>query len=175
MKQLYNSKSGLATRSWGPGSWYFLFSSIMGAYPYQLNKTKEHQAIKRHFKAMLLGLRYTMPCIFCRESFKQFCHELPIDSFTGSRLKMMNWLYLIKDKVNKKLIKQEKKGYRDEKKRLKLNLMKGSITEVEYYNLKEECKKTTFITSPSPPFKEVLEKYESIRAKCSKKAKTCAI
>jgi len=36
--------------------------------------------------------------------------ELPIEPYTGTRRKMLYWLYLIKDKVNKKLLKQEAKS-----------------------------------------------------------------
>ena len=103
------SNSGLATKKWGPSGWYFLFSCIMGAYPSHLDiYNKDHRKIKKHFKNMFENLCYTMPCIFCRQSFKQFYKELPFENFMTARLQLMNWLYLIKDKVNKKLIKQEK-------------------------------------------------------------------
>jgi len=172
----YNSTSGLATKSWGPNGWYFLFSCIMGGYPPKLNpELKEHRQIKRHFKNMLLSLGHTMPCIFCRESYKQFYKELPIEQFTGSRIEMMKWLYLIRDKVNRKLIAQERECYIREKKAFKAQFRKGELTKREYYEKVAQMKSETLITEPSPPFAEVLEKYESIRAGCSKRAKTCAI
>jgi hypothetical protein len=44
-----------------------------------------------------------------------------------------------------------------------------------YYKKLEEFKEKTLVTQSSPPFKEVLEKYESIRAVCSKQSKTCSL
>ena len=174
----YESKSGLSTKSWGPSGWYFLFSCIMGGYPVKYdNKNKDHRVIKSHFKNMLLSLGYTMPCIFCRESFRDFCKQLPIDNFLSGRIELMKWLYVIRNKVNEKLIKQEQKCYNDEKKRLKrIYYSKPSDqSKRDYYNNLHAFREKTFITKPSPPFEEVLNKYESIRAVCSKRAKTCAL
>lgn len=171
----YYSNAGLATRTWGPPGWFFLFACIMGGYPPRLNDTREHKLIKQHFKNMLLSLQYTMPCVFCRKSFQQFIKEIPIQKYLSGRIELMFWLYMIKDKVNKKLIHQERDCYNNEKKRLKANYHKGELTESEYYQLITEFKKNTFITKPSPPFHDVLEKYEQLRATCSKKAKTCSL
>jgi hypothetical protein len=151
----------------------------MGGYPVKLDKqNKQHKTIKRHFKNMLLSLGHTMPCIFCRQSFLGFCKELPIDSFMTGRIELMRWLYEIRNKVNQKLISQEEKCYNDEKKRLKTIYHNGQKTDENkklYYKNLEAFKKKTFITIPSPSFKEVLDKYEDIRAVCSTKAKTCAL
>lgn len=175
----YLSTSGLATKSWGPSGWYFLFSCIMGGYPPEIDpKNKQHKLIKTHFKNMLCSLEYTMPCVYCRNSYKQFIKEIPIDPFLTSRLKLLEWLYLIRDKVNNKLILQEKQCYNNEKKRLKKiysNSPKTLQDKQKYYDNLKQFKKETFITKPSPPFKDVLEKYESIRATCSNRAKTCSI
>jgi hypothetical protein len=174
----YNSTSGLSTKSWGPSGWYFLFSCIMGGYPVKLdNKSKDHRVIKRHFKNMLLSLGYTMPCIFCRQSFQEFCKEMPIDNFLSSRIDLMKWLYEIRNKVNQKLIAQEQKCYNDEKKRLKKLYYSNPSDESKrtYYKNLQTFREKTFMTTLSPPFEEVLDKYESIRAVCSKRAKTCAL
>jgi len=178
----YNSTSGLSTKSWGPSGWYFLFSCIMGGYPVKLdNNNKEHRIIRRHFKNMLLSLGYTMPCIFCRQSFQEFCKEIPIDNFLSGRIDLMKWLYEIRNKVNQKLIAQEQKCYNDEKKRLKKlyhskpsSKLSDESKRIYYKNL-QTFRQKTFVTTPSPSFEEVLDKYESIRAVCSKRAKTCAL
>lgn len=175
----YHSTSGLSTKSWGPSGWYFLFSCIMGGYPIKIDpKNKDHMLIKRHFKNMLLSLGYTMPCIFCRNSFKEFCKQLPIDNHLSGRIELMKWLYDIRDKVNKKLIAQEQECYNNEKKRLKRIYYSSSKTNIDkqnYYKNVELFKTKTLITQTSPPFKEILDKYESIRAVCSNRAKTCAL
>lgn len=179
MDTKYNSLSGLSTKHWGPSGWYFLFSCIIGGYPPQIDpKNKEHQQIKKHFTNMLKSLGYTMPCVYCRNSYKQFLKELPIEPFLTGRLKLFEWLYLIRNKVNEKLINQERQCYNNEKKRLKKiynNSNKTQQDKDQYYSKLKQFKKETFITTPSPPLKEILDKYESIRANCSNSAKTCSI
>ncbi len=171
----YDSKSGLSTKHWGPAGWKFLFSCIMGGYPPVMDaKNKEHQQIKQHFENMFISLGYTMPCIYCRESYKIFYSQLPPTKFFGSRISLMYWLYSIRDKVNKKLIAQEEKCYNDEKKRLKELVKRGKLSDDEYYKQIQEFKRHTMVTKSSPPFKEVLQMYENLRAKCSDKAKTCS-
>ena len=175
----YHSTSGLSTKSWGPKGWYFLFSCIMGGYPIKIDKNNDdHVRIKRQFKNMLLSLGYTMPCIYCRESFKKFCKELPIESSLSGRIELMRWLYDLRNKVNEKLIAQEKKCYNDEKKRLKkiyYSGLKTNESQENYYDSLKQFKEKTFVTKQSPSFQEVLDAYESIRAVCSNKSKTCAL
>jgi hypothetical protein len=114
---------------------------------------------------MLTGLQYTLPCQFCRASFKQFLVDLPIERYTNSRLNMMLWLYLVKDKVNNKLISQEK-DYLDS---LLQQLASGKITRHEYLKTKNGC----FKTSITPPFEHVLQFYNKFSATCSKDIQKC--
>jgi hypothetical protein len=173
---IYEGTSGMSTKHWGPSAWNFLFISIMGRYPTKIDiGNPEDILIQNSFKIMLTNLQTVMPCIFCRESFKGFLQELPIEPYLVGRIELMYWLYQMKDKVNKKLLKQENQCYNDEKKRLKALFYMKKITEEEYYQKVSEFKKDTFQTIPTPPFKEVLDKYESLRAVCSAKAKTCAL
>lgn len=172
----YNSSAGLSTKHWGPKGWYFLFSCIMGGYPVRLNKRNdEHLRIKRHFKSMFVSLGYTMPCSFCRNSYRDFMKELPIEPFLKGRIPLMTWLYTIKDKVNNKLIQQERECYQREFKELIQDYADKKITRGELTDTLRIRKAEIFITKPSPSFKSVLDTYESIRADCSSKAKTCAI
>lgn len=172
----YNSFSGMSTIKWGPAFWNALFISIMGRYPVKINKTIiDHLETKKAFKNMLCSLQMILPCIFCRNSLKEFVKKLPIDEYLVGRIELMFWLYQIKDKVNKKLLCQEKICYNDEKKRLKKAFYTKEITELEYYSKIKEFKKETFITIPSPPFQEVLDHYESFRANCDNRAKKCSL
>jgi len=173
---IYDGNSGMSTKHWGPAAWKFLFTSIMGRYPTKIdNNNTEHILIKNAFKSMLLSLQVVMPCIYCRESFKKFILELPIEPYLVGRIELMYWLYLMKDKVNKKLLGQENKCYKDEKLKLKSLFYGGHITQDEYYTRVKAFKEETFNTIPTPPFKQVLDQYESLRAVCSDKAKTCAL
>lgn len=172
----YTSNSGMSTKHWGPAAWSFLFTSIMGSYPTRIDETNINDMnIKTAFKDMLTNMSFIMPCIFCKNSFKTFIEELPIDDYLIGRIELMYWLYLMKDKVNKKLIYQENQCYNDEKKKLKTLFYLGKISEKEYYNQINIFKNDTCCTIITPPFNEILEKYENIRASCSEKAKKCTI
>jgi hypothetical protein len=172
----YMGTSGMATSVWGTHAWNFLFTCIMGRYPVAYNKNdKEHRQIKQEFESLLTSLDVIMPCIYCRNSFKGFLKELPIKPYLIGRMELMYWLYLMKDKVNKKLITQERKCYNEEKRKLKNLVRKGELSEIDYYTKVENVKKETFKTVMTPPFKEVLDRYEQIRAVCSPLAKTCAL
>jgi hypothetical protein len=81
----------------------------------------------------------------------------------------------MKDKVNNKLKKQELVCYNTEKKRLKDIYYNNEISEAEYYELVKKFKESTFVTIDTPPFKEVLDKYESQRAVCDPRAKKCSL
>lgn len=170
----YYGKSGISTRFWGCRAWDFLFVSILGRYPIKVI-TKEDLEIKQAFKSMLTNLSLVMPCIFCRNSFKEFLQELPIEDYLIGRIELMYWLYLMKDKVNKKLIKLEHNCYNDEKSKLKGMFYNKEISEEEYYKKVKEFKYDNFVTIPTPPFKEVLDKYETQRARCDPRAKKCSI
>lgn len=170
----YSGTSGAKTRKWGPSLWNFLFTSILSRYPMKIDNTnKEHLLIKTEFEHLLNSLGVILPCVFCRESYKGFLAELPVKKYLVGRIELMFWLYSIKDKVNKKLIKQEKECYIDEIKRLKALYKENKISEKEFYSRKAKAKLEIFLTVPSPPFKYVLDKYEEYRATCSKKAKKC--
>jgi hypothetical protein len=76
----------------------------MGSYPVKLDKKNpEHLKIKKAFINTLYGLRYTMPCSICRNSYKDFWKVNNIEKYTGSRKRLMYWLYLMKNMVNLKL------------------------------------------------------------------------
>jgi hypothetical protein len=172
----YSRTAGMSTSYWGPNAWNFLFTSIIGNYPYKIDKkNKEHITLQEYYKNFLSSLEFVMPCIFCRKSFKKFIKQLAIEDFLGGRIELMYWLYLIKDKVNNKLIKQEKRCYINEKKRLKELLKKKEITK-NYFDAKlQEFGEDTFRTTVSPPFKEILDKYENMRAECSPTTKSCRL
>ena len=116
----YSSNTGMKTKMWGPHAWNFLFVSILGAYPVKIDsKDPEHIKIRKHFKGLMTSLPVILPCIFCRKSFKEFLKELPIEPYLRSRITLFYWLYLMKDKVNKKLITQERKAYSEKKRELR--------------------------------------------------------
>ena len=171
----YYGKSGMSTKHWGSAAWDFLFISIIGRYPVKISNSQEDLEIRDNFKNLFFSLPIILPCIFCRNSFKIFLKELPLEPYLVGRIELMYWLYLMKDKVNKKLICQENICYNDEKKRLKELFYTNQIKENEYYNDIKKFKNENFNTISSPPFEDVLKHYEKYRATCNNKAKKCSI
>ena len=131
------------TKEWGPRLWYSMFT-VAANYPEKIEPSnKFHAAKMKQHKVFYESFKNVLPCKYCRRSYAQFLKELPIKKYLYSRNALMYWVYLIKDKVNKKLIKQEM-------------LTPGK-----------------FKTKPSPKFEDVCKFYEKIRASCSDKTKTC--
>ena len=151
------------TKDWGPCLWKSMFI-IAANYPLEIDKSnKEHLQLKNHYKSFYISFQYMLPCKYCRESYKSFLKDLPIDKFLNSRKCLMYWLYLIKDKVNTKLIHYQNI--------LISQIMESNITSRE----KTKLIKGVFRTTPSPPFEEICNFYEQFRAKCSTKTKSCSI
>ena len=155
------SSNGLKTIFWGRPAWDFLFSSIAGGYPIRIDPSnKDHTKIMKSFKSMLTSLQYTLPCKWCRESHKKHMKVLPIEQFMGSRKRLMEWLYLIHDMVNKKLIDQQRECYT----RHKATLIKKHLPKDQLNAKLRTLKSKILITKPSPPFESVLRRYEHQRA-----------
>lgn len=164
------STNGIKTSFWGPPAWKFLFSMVAGTFPVKVDSTnKAHSKIVSSFHSMFKSLENTLPCIYCRESYKIFLKELPMSEFSDSRKNMMKWLYLIRDRVNQKLMKQERECYESER----AALMKKNINPDKLKTMLKTIRQTTLITKPSPSFEKVLTSYEKQRAGCSKKTKKC--
>ncbi len=173
---MYTSESGMSTKHWGPACWSFLFTSILGHYPVHVNKNDpNHVEIATYYYHIFKSFTVILPCVYCRDSFKDFMKDLPLEEFLVGRMELMYWVYLIKDKVNQKLITQERVSFDKRRKDLYSQFKFGRITKQEHDVQLEMCKHETFKTVPTPPFQEVLDKYESLRAVCSSEAKTCSL
>lgn len=114
------------TKLWGPSAWVTLHVFSFG---YPVNPSKQQ---RQEYKEFYTSLQYTLPCIYCRQSYGEFLKVLPIDNYLDTRLQLAYWVYLIHDMVNKKLSSQNRKKI------------------------------------ASPPFIEVVKKYEKMRANCGK-------
>jgi hypothetical protein len=170
----YHSNDGMSTKHFGPMLWNYLFISILGRYPVKLDKhNDEHIQIAKSYYMTLVSIKDTLPCIYCRKSYSQFLKELPIKPFLKGRIELFYWVYLIKDKVNKKLINQENELYNNMKYKLHSLYENKKINKQMYDKKLKTLKKKIFVTIPTPPFTEVLDKYEKYRAKC--KNKKCSL
>lgn len=88
------------TTFWGPSGWQFLhtLTFIYPEQPSYSDKVKMQQFMK--------SISYILPCKYCRISFAKYSISLPIIDYLDNREKMIEWLYKIHNKVNKKLRSQ---------------------------------------------------------------------
>lgn len=98
-----NKNNGLMTKVWGPPGWVFLHSIAMG-YPFKINEYNEEDVIrKNNTKTFYESVGNVFPCVYCRNSYKIFIKETPIDNFLNTRKDLAKWIYIIHNKVNNKL------------------------------------------------------------------------
>lgn len=160
------------TTFWGPAGWIFLHT-ITFNYPEKI--TKQHGELPMHIKNMFENLQHTLPCKYCRASFSQYMGELPIEPFLGSRKMLTLWLYLMHNKVNGKLRKQERALL---KKKVKELRKKTNISKKEFQKQKEKLEVDILYTREDPKYEEVCQFYESHRAGChadANKIKSCRL
>ena len=88
------------TSFWGPSGWVFLHTLT---FIYPEHPTYNDKVKMQHF---MNTINYILPCKYCRLSFTKYSQSLPIHDYLDTRDKMVEWLYKIHNKVNKKLRKQ---------------------------------------------------------------------
>jgi len=85
------------TTFWGPSGWVFLHT-LTFIYPENPTFTE-----KVKMREMMNLLCFILPCKYCRLSFTKYMKSLPIDDYLDSRILMVQWMYKIHNKINKKL------------------------------------------------------------------------
>ena len=85
------------TTFWGPSGWKFLHTLT---FIYPENPSFSDKVKMREF---MNSLYLILPCKYCRASFLKYSNSLPIDEHLESRNMIIEWLYKIHNKVNKKL------------------------------------------------------------------------
>lgn len=171
IKEILLTPTGINPKLWGPHFWLTLFYTGMN-YPVKIDKNNRcHITIRKHYKMFFCSLQYTLPCIFCLESYRRFWKEDEIDKFLNSRMDLLKWLYMLKDKVNKKLIQQEKQKFNSIKK-IMVDKYRAK------YGTQSTWKKTVIMdinskldrearrvlkTKPSPTLKNVMARFAGLR------------
>jgi hypothetical protein len=95
------------TRFWGPDGWKLLHSITVG-YP-----DKPSEIEKETYRLFFNCLKHVLPCIYCRRSYTGYIGELPVEGYLDNKKKLVEWLYLIHNRVNDKLRKQGLNPYDD--------------------------------------------------------------
>uniref|UniRef100_A0A6C0KDK7 thiol oxidase n=1 Tax=viral metagenome TaxID=1070528 RepID=A0A6C0KDK7_9ZZZZ len=100
-KSDYNSEDGMLTSVWGPSMWHYLHT-ISFNYP-----VKPTQQDKKYYKSLIMNLKYTLPCGFCRKNLKKNLSVLPLtDNDLKSRDNFSRWIYRLHKLINKMLGKK---------------------------------------------------------------------
>ena len=98
-----NENNGLKTKEWGPSAWVFLHSVAYG-YPVKIDMdNSDHIQRKEFTKLLFKSLGYTLPCVYCRESYRKFYNENNIENYLDTRRGLTTWIYNVHNMVNKKL------------------------------------------------------------------------
>jgi hypothetical protein len=90
----------METIFWGPDGWEFLH---ILSFIFPENPTFDD---KNKFATFMKTVCYILPCKYCRASFTKYSESLPISDYLTSRITVIDWLYKMHNKVNKKLRSQ---------------------------------------------------------------------
>ncbi len=115
----YRRPEGLSSAAWGPAAWHLLHAVSFG-YPVDPSlRDKE-----RH-RAMLMGLRDTLPCSTCRRHFRALLARYPpTNARMASRDAFSRYVYDLHEHVNASLDKPPGPPY--EEVRAKYERMRAS-------------------------------------------------
>lgn len=102
-----NAKNGLMTKVWGPAGWLFLHCVTFG-YPLdpdQFDRDNNYPvgSTKIKYRNFFHSAGDVFPCKYCRESYKEFMKQIPIEQALESRGQITHWLWKMHNLVNKKL------------------------------------------------------------------------
>jgi hypothetical protein len=132
-------------RFWGPSFWTSMFSTV-AKYP-RSNPTREEA---QRMKTIFLRFRRDLPCSKCEVSYRELIARFPIDEYLENRKKLMTWLYIIRDQINRKLICLERRELEQEI---------GDLPEGVPQDVIDKLKRDILYTKPSPPLNDILKKW----------------
>jgi hypothetical protein len=84
---------------WGPPLWVYLHTLALNT-PDKVPVEKQ-RSLERFFRS----LGKTLPCSYCRDSYKVFYEKMPVTAFLNTRLGLSYWVYRLHDLVNQKIRK----------------------------------------------------------------------
>ncbi len=87
---------------WGSTIWNSMHL-IAAAYP-----EKPKKSDKCHYRLYYTQLGNVIPCPTCAESYRRFMKKHPIENFLATKRSLMYWVYLMHNRVNRKLKKKTK-------------------------------------------------------------------
>lgn len=153
--------------AFGKPGWDYMFYCAAG---YDLNKTPK-KIKDPQYKTFFEAIGYTIPCIFCRQSYEKFFASLDIQRYMDMpSCGLIRFVYDLKNLVNDKLKVQERKALQEEFQKLAKTISPSD--ENFWKEMRDKCHKICY-TKPAPPFQEVVDNLMKHRAGCSEKMKSC--
>ena len=111
-KKNYTSDDGMLTTIWGPSLWHVLHTM---SFNYPMNPTKI-QKIK--YRSLILNLKYTLPCKYCRINLIKNFKCLPLTmKQMKNRYTFSKYVYNLHEHINKMLNKESGLTYSDVRER----------------------------------------------------------
>lgn len=108
----YNHGNGMLTYIWGPPLWHTLHTI---SFNYPTHPTKED---KKRYREWVYGLKYILPCHYCRENLKKNMKKLPLTmERMKSRESFSRYMYELHEHVNEMLGKVSGLTYEDVRER----------------------------------------------------------
>lgn len=90
----------METIYWGPAGWRFLH---LITFLYPESPDSGDKILMRDFMNLITDI---LPCKYCRASFNKYSASLDLAEYLDSRDQLIDWLYKMHNKVNKKLRSQ---------------------------------------------------------------------
>ena len=132
---------------WGPKLWKQMFS-VAARYPKVNPSVNQRNQVYQYYKNLHL------PCIRCQQGYDLFWNQIPIEDYLSGRKLLLEWVYLIKDKVNIKLMMQEKNNEAVYTEQCLAEDPTRMAFCMEYGRTKQ-----IFHTTSSPPLSVILNRY----------------
>ena len=103
-----DANNGMLTKIWGKCSWVTIHSITFGYMVVFDPKNPDHVRRKEGIKATLINLAECWPCVYCRDSYKEFVSDpnspaYISDDIFASRDSLTRWAYRLHERVNQKL------------------------------------------------------------------------
>ena len=135
-----------------------------------MNETPKHIKDKQ-YKDFFRSIGDVLACKFCRQSYKVFFDALNIDRYLQMpSCGLIKFYYDLRQLINGKLEKQERKALHDAFEQLKQEY--PNQNEEFWEKFREKAQKICY-TKPAPSFDSVVKELYSHRAGCSTHMKTC--
>lgn len=146
-REVFQREDESDPKIWGPAKWNQMFN-FASMYP------KKNPNEDQKLEAYIFFKTLDLPCFRCEQSYKLFWNQLPIEDYLTSRLLLIEWVYNIKKKVNKKLMQEEKNN----EAKFTGECLKQNPNQMSYC-VNYGKKRQKFQTKKSPLLQIVLDQY----------------